>query len=265
LRPTRLVPFPMMPRRVALVALALLLAASGCGGAEPGDGVGAQQQLTVFAAASLRGTFSRLGASFEADHPGTAVTFSFAGSSDLVTQLQGGARADVLATADLTNMDKAVEDQLVLGERVVFASNILEIVVPRGNPAGISSFADLGRPGLQLVVCAPQVPCGAAARQVAAAARTTLTPVSEESAVTDVLNKVRTGEADAGLVYATDVKAAGGQIEGVPFPQARTVVNRYPIAVLSGSDRQDLAREFVALVTGPEGRRELGAAGFGRG
>jgi molybdate transport system substrate-binding protein len=92
-----------------------------------------------------------------------------------------------------------------------------------------------------------------------------LTPVSEESAVTDVLNKVRTGEADAGLVYATDVKAAGDQIEGVPFPQARTVVNRYPIAVLSGSDRQDLAREFVALVTGPEGRRELGAAGFGRG
>ncbi len=264
MRPRRLRPRRVLPGRLALAALSLLVAAWGCGAADSGD-LAAPQQLTVFAAASLQGTFSRLGASFEAGHPGIAVTFSFAGSSDLVSQLQTGAPADVLATADATNMDKAVRDQLVLGDPVSFASNVLEIAVPRGNPAGVSSFADLGRPGVQLVLCAPQVPCGAAARQVAAATGTVLAPVSEESSVTDVLNKVLTGEADAGLVYATDVKAAGDRVERVPFPEARNVVNRYPIAVLSESDQPELAREFVALIAGNEGRRELRAAGFGPG
>jgi molybdate transport system substrate-binding protein len=191
------------------------------------------------------------------------VTFSFAGSSDLVTQLQGGAPADVFASADSSNMTKASNDGLVAGAPVTFATNTLEIVVPRGNPAQVSSFADLAKPGLKLVTCAAQVPCGAAAHRIETATGVALSPVSEESSVTDVLNKVQTGEADAGLVYVTDVRAAGDRVTGVPFGEAKRAVNRYPIAVLAASKHPDLAGEFVALVTGAQGRRVLSAAGFG--
>jgi molybdate transport system substrate-binding protein len=138
----------------------------------------------------------------------------------------------------------------------------LEIAVPLDNPAQIAGLADLARPGVRLVTCAPEVPCGAAAQRVAVAARVSLRPVSEESSVTDVLNKVQTGEADAGLVYVTDVKAAAGKVQGVPFPEARRAVNEYPIAVLAGSRQPQLAEEFLALVTGPRGREVLADAGF---
>ena len=252
-------------RRVWAVLLVLLaLAAASCGSNRPADGsAGSPEPLTVFAAASLKGPFTQLGATFEADHPGTAVALSFAGSADLVTQLQGGAPADVFASADTATMDKATRDQLVAGDPVVFTSNRLEIVVPPGNPDRISSLAGLAAAGLKVVVCAPQVPCGAAARRVQTAAGVALTPVSEESSVADVLNKVRAGEADAGLVYVTDVKAAGDAVTGVAFPEAGRAVNQYPIAVLATSEHSALAREFVALVTGAEGQRVLTAAGFG--
>lgn len=253
----------------AVVAAAVLgTAFSGCGaaGSSPaGDGsADGGTSLTVFAAASLKGTFTTLASRFEETHPGTTVRLSFAGSADLVSQLQQGAPADVLASADTATMGTAVADGLVRGEPVNFASNTLAIVVPPQNPAGITSFADLAEPGVKVVVCAPAVPCGAATRKVEAATGTDLAPVSEETAVTDVLNKVQTGEADAGLVYVTDVRAAGDRVRGVPFPQARAAVNHYPVAALSGARDADQAQRFVNLVTGPEGQRVLADAGFGK-
>lgn len=218
----------------------------------------------MFAAASLKGTFTTLGRQFEASHAGTKVSFNFAGSSDLVTQLQQGAPADVFASADTKNMDKATSDHLVDGAPMNFASNTLQIAVPPDNPAKVASFRDLAKPGVKVVVCAPAVPCGSAAQKVETATGISLRPVSEESAVTDVLSKVQSGEADAGLVYVTDVKGAGDKVQGVAFPESSKVVNRYPIAPLAASRNKDLARQFAQLVTGPEGQQELADAGFGK-
>ena len=263
-----------MKRRVAVVAVAtaLLLAGTGCStSADAGSPVGKgsarparTETLTVFAAASLKGAFTDLGQQLEAAHPGAEVRFSFGGSSDLVTQLQQGAPGDVFASADTTNMDKATADDLVEGSPVDFASNTLEIAVPPDNPASITSFADLAEDGVMVVVCAPQVPCGSATQKVEAVTGVDLTPVSEESSVTDVLNKVTSGEADAGLVYTTDVQTAGDKVLGVPFPESSGAVNVYPIAVLAGSENAELAREFVDLVTGSAGRQVLADAGFGQ-
>ncbi|MGS0688077.1 molybdate ABC transporter substrate-binding protein [Nakamurella sp. GG22] len=218
--------------------------------------------LTVFAAASLKKTFTEIGEMFEQQNPGMRVTFSFAGSSDLVSQIIAGAPADVFASADTSNMTKASDADLVAGSPVTFATNTLTIVTPPGNPSGITGFADLARTDLTLVVCAPQVPCGAAAERLETATGVTLTPVSEESSVTDVLNKVTTGEADAGLVYVTDASAAGDKVTAVSFPEATTVVNTYPIAALTGAANQGSATSFVELVSGPDGQRILAAAGF---
>lgn len=261
-----------MNRRRALTAAAtaLLLAGAGCSttavpsGSARGSAPATTQTLTVFAAASLKNTFTELGSRFEAAHAGTTVTFSFGGSSDLVTQLQQGAPGDVFASADTTTMDKATADDLVQGDPVTFASNTLEIAVPPDNPAGITSFADLAKNGVTVVVCAPQVPCGAATQKVETAARVDIAPVSEENSVTDVLNKVTSGEADAGLVYTTDVRGAGDKVTGIAFPEAVEAVNSYPIAVLSGSDEAELAQQFVDLVTGTDGQQVLAAAGFGK-
>jgi len=227
------------------------------------SGSGSGQTLTVFAAASLKGTFTALGQQFETAHPGTKVSFSFAGSSDLVTQLQGGAPADVFASADTANMTKATDDDLVAGSPVNFATNTLEIAVPPDNPAKITSFADLTKPGVKIVVCAAQVPCGAAAQKIEKATNTVIKPVSEENAVTDVLGKVESGEADAGLVYVTDVQGAADQVKGIPFEESKQAVNTYPVAALAGSKNADLAGQFLQLVTGSEGQQVLHAAGFG--
>ena len=259
---------------LAAAAAAVTLLA-GCGGASStpaasssasgkGSAPAATSTLTVFAAASLMGTFTTLGQQFETAHPGTKVTFGFAGSSDLVTQLQQGAPADVFASADTNNMTKVVTDKLVAGPPVNFATNTLEIAVPPDNPAKVTSFADLTKPGVKLVVCAPQVPCGAAAQKIETATNTTLKPVSEENAVTDVLGKVTSGEADAGLVYVTDVKGAGDKVKGILFDESKEAVNTYPIAALSASRNADLAGQFVQLVTGAEGQQVLSAAGFAK-
>ncbi|WP_431843297.1 molybdate ABC transporter substrate-binding protein [Calidifontibacter indicus] len=220
--------------------------------------------LTVFAAASLKKTFTELGKQFETAHPGVKVTFSFAGSSDLVTQLQQGAPADIFASADTKNMDKATNDKLLAGEPTLFASNTLQIAVPPKNPKGINSLADLTKPGLKVVICAPQVPCGSATKTVEKAADVTLKPASEESSVTDVLNKVTAGEADAGLIYRTDVAGADGKVDGVDFPQSSEAVNKYPIAALNSSKQADLAKRFIALVTGTAGQKVLADAGFAK-
>jgi molybdate transport system substrate-binding protein len=243
--------------------LLVLAAMAGCGDDAPADGGDAGgTTLTVFAAASLTGAFEEIGEQFEAAHEGVEVELSFAGSSDLVAQIQQGAPADVFASADEANMEKLTADELA-ADPEPFATNTLQIAVPPGNPAGVGSLQDLTRPGLNLVVCAPEVPCGAAAEQVAAGAGVTLAPVSEEQSVTDVLNKVRSGEADAGLVYVTDVEAAGDSVEGVELPEAADVVNVYPIAALTGSDEADLAAELVDFVLAEDGRTVLEELGFG--
>ncbi|RFA08563.1 molybdate ABC transporter substrate-binding protein [Subtercola boreus] len=220
--------------------------------------------ITVFAAASLKATFTKLGTDFQAANPGTTVTFSFAGSSDLVTQITGGAPADVFASADTKNMTKLTDAALVSGTPVDFATNILEIATPPGNPAGVTSFQDLANPDIKTVICAPAVPCGAATVTVETATGVTIPAVSEESAVTDVLGKVSSGEADAGLVYATDVQGAGSTVEGVPFTESSKAVNTYPIAALSDTKSAGLAQAFIDYVTGTEGQAVLSAAGFGK-
>lgn len=219
--------------------------------------------VTVFAAASLKASFTEIAKRFEAAHPGTSVKLSFAGSSDLATQLVQGAPADVFASADTNNMKKLTDASLADGQPVDFATNALTIAVPPGNPAGITSFKDLARPGVRLVVCAANVPCGAATKTVAKLAGTTLSPVSEESSVTDVMGKVISGEADAGLVYVTDVRNAGDKVNGIAFPESSQAVNVYPIVALQSSRNREAAQAFITMVTGSEGRQVLTAAGFG--
>jgi molybdate transport system substrate-binding protein len=220
-------------------------------------------EITVFAAASLTGTFTQLALDFEAAYPGTTVTLNFAGSSDLVTQIVEGAPADVFASADTTNMAKLADSGLLDGSSTDFATNTLEIAVPPSNPAEIASLADLARPGVKTVVCAPQVPCGSATTAIEKASGVDIRRVSEESSVTDVLGKVTSGEADAGLVYVTDVRAAGDAVVGIPFDGSAAAVNTYPIATLRGTTESDVARAFVAYVASPAGQRVLADAGFG--
>ncbi|XAS63839.1 molybdate ABC transporter substrate-binding protein [Micrococcaceae bacterium Sec5.8] len=248
-------------RAGALLAAGLLAATlTGCG--MPASG-GAGKSLTVFAAASLKAPFTALAEQFEAGNPGTRVILSFAGSADLATQISQGAPADVFASADITNMAKLTGASMVEGSPRNFATNVLTIAVPPANPASVASFADLAKPGVKVVVCAAQVPCGAAAGNLQKETGVTLTPVSEESSVTDVLGKVISGEADAGLVYVTDVKTAGDKVQEIPFAESAKAENTYPIAALRTGRNKDLAAAFIASVTGPEGQKLLRGAGFG--
>ncbi|HAM27241.1 MAG TPA: molybdate ABC transporter substrate-binding protein [Microbacteriaceae bacterium] len=219
--------------------------------------------ITVFAAASLTRSFTEIASKFEARHPGARVNLSFAGSSDLVTQITEGASADVFASADTKNMTKLTDAALVDGNPVNFATNALEIAVPPANPGKIANFADLARAGVKTVICQAQVPCGSATAAVETATGVKLTAVSEEPSVTDVLGKVSSGEADAGLVYVTDVKAAGASVKGIPFAESGKAVNTYPIAVLRGTANAAVAAAFVDFVAGSAGRSVLAAAGFG--
>ena len=251
----------------ALAAVGLLLA--GCGSSDTGDSSsGAStappeaQTLTVLAAASLTDAFTALEKKFEADHPGVDVKVSFDGSSALVQQITNGAPADVFASADEKNMKKVTDAGLADGTPEIFATNQLMIAVPPDNPAGIASFADLAKDGVVVVVCAPQVPCGSATEKVEQATGVTLKPVSEEQNVKSVLTKVQSGEADAGVVYVTDVNSAGDKVKGIEFPESEQAINSYPIAALKDAPAADLAKEFVALVRGKDGKAELEKVGF---
>ena len=244
--------------RLAVALIPGLIAGliAGCAAPPP------PEHLLVFAAASLRTTFDDLGDTFAAANPGTEVELSTAGSADLLAQLTQGADADVLATADTATMDSAARAGLLAGPPVPFASNILTIVVAPGNPLGIKSFRDLA--DTVLVVCAVQVPCGSALPDLQEQNGIRLNPVSEESSVADVLNKVTSGQADAGLVYVTDARAAGDAVATVGFPEASAKVNTYQIAVLKGSRNSARAGRFIDLVAGPTGTGVLAAAGFGK-
>ena len=242
-----------------VAAAALTLSLAGCGSDDDKDST---KTLTVFAAASLTGTFTELGKQFEASHPGVKVSFSFAGSSDLVSQIQGGAPADVFASADQKNMDKLTADHLEGATPVTFASNTLEIITPPDNPGKVDSLDDLADKDLTVAVCAPEVPCGSAAQTVAKAAGVTLAPDTEEQSVKDVVAKVSSGEADAGLVYVTDVKAAGDTVHGITFPESAAGVNVYPVTTIKASKQLDLATQFMTFISSTEAQSVFAAAGF---
>jgi molybdate transport system substrate-binding protein len=222
------------------------------------------ESIVVFAAASLKQTLTQIGGRFEAANEGLSVDFNFAGSSDLVNQLGQGAAADLFASADTANMAKLANAGLLAADPINFASNTLVIAVAPDNPKHITSLRDLARPGLDVAVCARPVPCGSATQRIEDATGVQLAPISEEASVTDVLNKVATGQADAGLVYVTDARSAGGKVTEVPFPEAAGAVNVYPIAVLKRSTKPALAHKFVDLVTGAEGQKILSQAGFAK-
>lgn len=258
----------MARRGPVVLPLVATLALTGCGGVADGAGTasrsgaaGLSGTLTVFAAASLTDVFPGLGKQLEADAPGLDVRFTFAASSALAAQVTQGAPADVFASADEPQM-AVVTGAGLAQEPQVFAANVLQVAVPAGNPAGVTGLADLAREDLTVAVCAPQVPCGAAAAQVLAAAGVTAAPDTLEEDVRAALTKVELGEVDAALVYTTDVAAAGETVEGIDVPQAGRAVNRYPIAVLREAPNPQAAAAFVDLVRSERGRQALADAGF---
>jgi len=252
--------------QVTGVSAAVLLALSACssgGSASSASASGEPSgEVTVFAAASLKESFEELGETFEKDHPGTKVTFSFGGSDALAASITGGAPADVFASASPRTMEIVTDAGDDTGAPATFVRNRLEIATLPGNPHGITSLRDLTGPDLKVVLCDRTVPCGAAAQQALDAGKLKLTPVSWEEDVKSALNKVVLKEADAAVVYRTDVEAAGGKVEGVEFPESADAVNDYPITLLKESRNPNAAKAFIELVKSPEGQKVLREAGF---
>ncbi|MGY1834813.1 molybdate ABC transporter substrate-binding protein [Blastococcus sp. SYSU DS0510] len=257
--------------RARALLVAVLLALPGCGASSEADpGAAADGRLsgtlTVFAAASLTDVFTELGGRLEGEHPGLEVRFSFAGSSGLATQLEQGAPVDVFASADEAQMDRVAD---LVGAPQPFAANELLLAVPADDPAGIDGRSGAGTPGLAdllevddvLAVCAPEVPCGAAAAEVLEAAGLAGAPDTLEDDVRGVLTKVQLGEVDAGLVYRSDVSADGG-VRALPFRESGAARNRYPVAALQDAPNPDAAAAFVDLVLSDEGQAALADAGF---
>jgi molybdate transport system substrate-binding protein len=248
-----------MTSRVALFAGATAFALAACGSDDDGSASGA---LVVFAAASLTDAYTELGEAFEAEHPDLSVTFNFAASSELVTQIGNGAPADVFASADLANMTKLTDAGDNDGAPVVFATNRSAIIVAPDNPLGITGVERLADPQLIVVVCAPEVPCGRYAAQIFERAGVAVTPDSYEENVKGVVTKVTLGEADAGIAYATDLIAAGDEASGVEIPGDVNVIAEYPIAVTVDAPNGSAARAFVDFVVGPAGQDILASYGF---
>lgn len=248
--------------RAALAGAAVLaLGLTGCGGDEPPAENGGGR-VTVFAAASLTESFTKLGRDFEAAHPGTTVTFNFAGSSALANQITQGAPADVFAAASPATMRTVTDAGDAAGPPVTLVRNQLVIAVPKGNPHRVAGLADLARPGVKVALCAEQVSCGTAARTALDAAAVRLTPATLEQDVKGALAKVKLGEVDAALVYRTDVRAAGAELDGVEFPESARAINDYPIVLLKHAANADGGRAFVDYVRSDAGRAVLTAAGF---
>ncbi|WP_405687822.1 molybdate ABC transporter substrate-binding protein [Streptomyces sp. NBC_00057] len=218
--------------------------------------------VTVFAAASLKESFTTLGKEFEKQHPGTKVTFSFGGSDSLAASITGGAPADVFAAASPKTMKIVTDAGDVSGTPATFVRNQLEIATLPGNPDKISSLEDLTKSSLKVVLCDKEVPCGSAAQKALDASSLELTPVSYEQDVKSALTKVELKEADAAVVYKTDVKAAGDKVEGVELPESANAVNDYPIALLKDAPNAEASKAFIALVQSAEGQKVLTGAGF---
>ncbi|MFF4629537.1 molybdate ABC transporter substrate-binding protein [Streptomyces griseorubiginosus] len=259
--------------QVAALGAAALLALSACsssddsssaksGASQSGSGTKVSGDITVFAAASLKESFTTLGKDFEKAHPGTKVTFSFGGSDSLAASITGGAPADVFASASPKTMKVVTDAKDNADAPATFVRNQLEIATLPGNPDKVASLKDLTDKDLKVVLCDKTVPCGAAAEKALTASRLKLTPVSYEEDVKSALNKVVLKEADAAVVYRTDVRAAGDKVEGVEFPESADAINAYPIALLKESKNTETAKAFIALVRSAEGQKVLTAAGF---
>jgi molybdate transport system substrate-binding protein len=268
--------------RKFLVPLALLaLVAASCGDDDDDAGdattaavatteapasttaAGVEGDITVFAAASVTESFTEVGEAFSAANPDVSAEMVFDASSALVTQITEGAPADVFASADVANMDKLTDAGLNGTEPVIFATNLLTIIVAAGNPLGITGVADLANADTKTVICAPEVPCGNYANQIFTAAGVTVTPVSLEQNVRGVVTKVTAGEADAGIVYVTDVTAVGDAADMVEIPEDINVVAQYPIATIGASQNQEVGEAFVDFLLGDEGQAILAEHGFG--
>jgi molybdate transport system substrate-binding protein len=255
--------------RVAALAAIAALSLAGCGSDDSSGGsassesakAGVSGDITVFAAASLTEAFTEIGKQFESENSGAKVTFNFAGSSALAKQINDGAPADVFASAAPKNMDEVVDAGNATDPKT-FVSNTLMIAVPAGNPGGIKGLADFADAGKKIALCAPEVPCGAAADKVFKAANITPKPDTLEQDVKAVLTKVSLGEVDAALVYKTDVQSAGDKVEGIEFPEAADAVNEYPIAVLKNAPNADGAKAFMDYVLSDKGEAVLTKAGF---
>ena len=266
-------------RRAAIAAVSLLSAVSlaACGGSASNSSTGAATgsasagasggtgkatgKVTVLAAASLQKAFEEIEKTVEKDNPGLDVTFDFQGSQDLVASLAGGDSADVLATANNSTM-KTAADQKLVGNQTEFATNVLTLIVPKGNPKKITGL-DSSLDGANLVICAPEVPCGEATQKLSSALGVTLNPASEEQKVTDVRGKVESGEADAGIVYTTDAAAAKDKADKIDIPDGG-VVNHYPIAQTAKPENPAGAQVFIDAVTGKTGQEILAKHGFGK-
>lgn len=254
---------------LALIAIAAA-ALAGCGASGGGGSTSSAGQssppaatgsITVFAASSLKESFTAIGAAFEAANPGVRVTFNFGPSSGLATQITQGAPADVFASASQKTMDTVAAASLASSPQV-FAVNSLEVATPLQQSVPITSLADLAQPGAKVAVCQKDVPCGAAALTLFEKNSLSVTPVSEEVDVKAVLSKVRLGEVDAGIVYVTDVKAAAGAVTGVVIPADQNVTTTYPIAAITSSKNGATAQAFVQYVLSAPAQEVLGAAGF---
>jgi molybdate transport system substrate-binding protein len=260
-------------RRGWLAAVPVVVAATvlaGCGsdsGSPAGGGSsnaaagGLTGTVTVFAAASLTESFTTLGKQFEAAHPGVTVRFNFAASSALAESIGQGAPADVFASASGKNMDSVVKSGDAADPKT-FVKNVMEIAVPPANPGGVTALADLAKPGLKIAVCQEQVPCGVVAKQVFDNAKVTVKPVTLGADVKAVLTAVQLGEVDAGVVYKTDVQAAGAKVKGIEIPAAQNASTTYPIATLAKAPNAAAARAFVDYVLSADGVKVLTDAGF---
>lgn len=255
---------------LAAAACAGLLLLTSCASARGGDasgpavpgGEGRSGTVVVFAAASLAEAFTAIGRDFEQENPGVTVTFNFGGSPALAQQILAGAPADVLASANQATMATVSDAGGVAGEPLVFARNSLEIAVPAGNLAGVTGLADFADEAKTVALCAPEVPCGALAAQVFAAAG--LTPAADtlEQDVKAALIKVERDEVDCALVYRTDIVAAGDAVEGIEFPGSAVAVTDYLVATLRDAPNPAAARAFTAFVLSAEGQARLALAGF---
>ncbi|MFF1439274.1 molybdate ABC transporter substrate-binding protein [Streptomyces sp. NPDC058295] len=258
--------------QVAALGVTALLALSACSSSDDssstdsGSSASASDQLsgtvTVFAAASLKESFTTLGKEFEKAHAGTRVTFSFGGSDSLAASITGGAPADVFASASPKTMKIVTDAGDASGTPATFVRNQLEIATLPGNPDKIATLEDLTKSSLKVVLCDKTVPCGAAAQKALDASKLKLTPVSYEQDVKAALTKVELKEADAAVVYKTDVHAAGDKVEGVEFPESADAINDYPIVQLKDARNTDAAKAFIALVQSAEGQKVLTEAGF---
>ena len=263
-------------RRIALTMAALAaVAVAGCSSSSSSPASSATSSsapaatssaaatgtITVFAAASLMGTFTQLGKQFEAAHPGDTVKFSFGSSSSLATEITSGAPADVFASAAPKNMETVVKAGDASSPQD-FAKNTAEVAVPPNNPAQVTSVNDLAKSSVKVALCQPQVPCGVVAAEVFKNVGITVKPVTLQPDVKSTLTQVELGNVDAGVVYVTDVKAAGAKVKGVVIPASDNASTLYPIDTISSSTDKSVAEAFVAYVLSPAGQQVLTAAGF---